>query len=86
MFPENVRTHLSLDEVTISQGSLYTLLPHKAYHGPQGALVAIVRGTKTAVVSEALHRIPHPLRETVQPMPCDLNEGMAQIATAGFPQ
>jgi transposase len=66
VFPENVGAHLSLDEVAISQGELYTVLTNKARHGKQGALVAIVKGTKTEVVSEAVHRIPRSIRETVQ--------------------
>lgn len=86
VFPENVGAHLSLDEVAISQGELYTVLTNKARHGKHGALVAIVKGTKTEVVSEALHRIPGSIRETVQTVTRDLDASMAQIATACFPQ
>ncbi len=85
VFPDNVGAHLSLDEVTISQGELYTVLTNKASHGKQGALVAIVKGTKTEVVSEALHRLPRSIRETVQTVTRDLDDSMAQIATACFP-
>ncbi|MFQ5492491.1 MAG: transposase [Phycisphaerae bacterium] len=85
VFPENVGAHLSLDEVAISQGELYTVLTNKARHGRHGALVAIVKGTKTEVVSEALRRIPGAIRETVQTVTRDLDASMAQIATACFP-
>jgi transposase len=85
VFPENVGRHLSLDEVAISQGELYTVLTNKARHGKHGALVAIVKGTKTEVVSEALRRIPGAIRATVQTVTRDLDASMAQIATACFP-
>jgi len=49
------------------------------------ALVAIVKGTKAEVVSEALCRIPGAIRETVQTVTRDLDASMAQIATACFP-
>ena len=78
--------HLSLDEVAISRGELYTVLTNKARHGKHGALVAIVQGTKAEVVSEAVRRIPGPTRATVQTVTRDLSESMAQIATACFPQ
>lgn len=85
VFPENVGAHLSLDEVAISQGELYTVLTNKARHGKQGALVAIVKGTKAEIVSEALRRISASRRETVQTVTRDLDASMAQIATACFP-
>lgn len=85
VFPENVGAHLSLDEVAISQGELYSVLTNKARHGKQGAQVAIVKGTKTEVVSEALRRLPRSKRETVQTVTRDLDASMAQIATACFP-
>ena len=85
VFPENVGRHLSLDEVAISQGELYTVLTNKARHGRHGALVAIVKGTKTEGVSEAFRRIPGTIRETVQTVTRDLDASMVQIATACFP-
>lgn len=86
VFPENVGAHIRLDEVAISQGELYTVLTNNARHGKQGALVAIVKGTKTEVVSAALRRIPESRRETGPTVTRDLDARMAQIATTGFPQ
>ena len=85
VFPENVGAHLSLDEVAISQGELYTVLTNKARHGKHGARVAIVKGTKAEVVSEAVHQIPRAKRETVQTVTRDLDASMTQIATNCFP-
>lgn len=85
IFPGNIGEHLSLDEVDISNGELYTVLTNKERHGKQGCLVAIIRGTKAETVIEALKKIPLPLRETVQTITHDLDDGMAQIAIACFP-
>jgi len=86
VFPENVGAHLSLDEVAISQGELDTVLTNNARHGKHGALIAIVKGAKTEVVSAALRRIPGAIRETVQTVTRDLDASMAQMATVCFPQ
>ena len=76
---------LSIDEVTVSNGELYTVLTNKERHGKQGCLVAIVRGTKVNDVVEALKRIPLALRQNVKTITRDLADGMIQIATQCFP-
>jgi transposase len=85
VFPENIGDHLSLDEVEVSGGELYTILTNKARHGRQGCLVAIVHGTKAEDVISAFEKIPLSLRETVQSITHDLSESMAQIAETCFP-
>ena len=40
-------THLSIDEVALSQGELYTIVTNKKFKGKKGSLVAIVAGTKS---------------------------------------
>jgi hypothetical protein len=45
-------THLSIDEVALSQGELYTIVTNKKAKGKNGSLVAIVAGTKTEQVIE----------------------------------
>jgi transposase len=39
-------THLSIDEVALSQGELYTVVTNKKFKVKKGSLVAIVAGTK----------------------------------------
>ena len=58
MFPENLGDHLSIDEVEVSGGELYTVLTNKEHHGRQGCLVAIVQGTTVEIVSAAINRMP----------------------------
>lgn len=85
VFPQNVGDHVSIDEVEVSNGDLFTILTNKGRHGRQGCLVAIVRGTKVEDVNEAIRKIPLSLRETVQTITHDLDDSMAQIAMDCFP-
>lgn len=85
MFPQNIGDHLSVDEVEVSGGELYTVVTNKERHGKQGCLVAIVRGTKVDVVIKAISKIPLEQRKTVQTITHDLADTMTEIATACFP-
>src|SRR3989344_3256587 len=85
VFSQNVGDHVSIDEVEVSNGDLFTILTNKDRHGKQGCLIAIVQGTKVEEVTEALRKIHLPLRETVQTITHDLDDSMAQIATECFP-
>lgn len=85
MFPENIGDDLSIDEVEVSGGELYTVLTNKARHGKQGCLVAIVEGTKVETVSAAINKIPLEKRKSVQTVTRDLAETMTDIATNCLP-
>ncbi|MCD4795063.1 MAG: hypothetical protein K8R54_17665 [Bacteroidales bacterium] len=45
LFPENIGTHLSIDETSLSNGDLYTILTNKAAKGKKGAIIAMIEGT-----------------------------------------
>lgn len=85
VFPGNIGDHLSIDEVDVSGGELYTVLTNKERHGKQGCLVAIVQGTTAETVIEAISRIPLQKRKTVQTVTRDLDDSMMQIAAVCFP-
>lgn len=44
LFPENIGTHLSIDETCLSHDELYTIVTNKAFKGRKGSLVAMVKG------------------------------------------
>jgi hypothetical protein len=46
IYPENIGTHLAIDEVVLSQGELYTIVTTNKKAKAKGSLVAIVAGTK----------------------------------------
>lgn len=85
VFPENIGAHLSLDEVSISNGELYTVLTNKTRHGKKGCLVAIVKGTVVEDVVCSFERIPLRKREYVKTVTRDLDDSMTQIASIAFP-
>ena len=45
IFPENTGTHLSIDETSLSNGELYTVITNRAARGRKGSLVAVIEGT-----------------------------------------
>lgn len=85
VFPRNIGPRLSIDETSMSDGELYTIVSNKDAHGKKGALVAIVKGTKVEDVKTALERILWCLRAKVQEVTMDLSESMRAIVAGTFP-
>ena len=86
LYPQNLGTHLSLDETSLSQGELYTILTNKAAKGGKGAILAIIAGTKAQTVIDILRKIPEKLRKKVSEITLDMAGNMALIAKKCFPQ
>jgi len=86
VFPENIGTHLSMDETSLSQGELYTIISNKAAKGKKGALVAMVKGTVSDEVISVLEQIPKEQRAKVQEITVDLAPTMHRIARQSFPK
>ncbi len=84
--PENIGPRLSIDETSLSDGELYTIVTNKDAHGREHALVAIVLGTKSEDVITALKTIPEEVRETVKEITLDLSFSMRKIARMSFPK
>lgn len=85
LFPDNLGTYLSLDETSISNGELYSVLTNKAAKGGKGSLVAMVEGTKTSDISAILNKIPLASRETVIEVTLDFSSSMEASARIAFP-
>ena len=85
VFPRNIGTSLSIDETSLSDGELYTIVSNKEAHGGKGSIVAIVKGTRVADVVRALKRIMWSLRAKVTEVTMDLSESMRSIVWQCFP-
>lgn len=85
LFPENLGTHLSLDETSLSNGELYTILTNKAAKGRKGAIVAMVEGTQSEKVIEVLNQIPEEQRALVKEVTLDMAGSMNRIVSWSFP-
>jgi len=76
---------LSLDEVAITNGELYTVLTNKEFHGRKRALVAMIQGTKSKDVAAILAKIPIEQRRIVEEVMLDMAESMENIVRYSFP-
>jgi len=85
IFPKNIGRRLSLDEVAITNGELYTVLTNKEFHGRKRALVAMIQGTKSKDVAAILAKIPKKQRKIVEEVTLDMAESMGNIVRYSFP-
>lgn len=86
VFPQNIGTHLSIDETSLSRGELYTIVTNKEVHGKEHSIVAIVLGTDSDTVLHALRQIKSELRNKVKEITLDLSESMHRICRQAFPR
>jgi transposase len=77
---------LSIDEVALSQGELYTILNNKKFKGKKGSLVAIVAGTKSEQVIERICKIDYKKRQSVKKITLDMTNSMKLISKKCFPK
>ena len=77
---------MSLDETSLSNGELYTILTNKKANGKKGSIVAIVKGTKAQDVIDVLKKIPIRIRNNVKEVTVDMAGSMNLIAKESFPK
>lgn len=86
IYPQNIGSQLSIDETSLSNGELYTVITNKKAKGKKGSLVALIRGTKAETVVHYLLRIPSVLRRKVKEITLDMAYSMISICTSAFPK
>ena len=84
-FPQNVGPNDSIDETSLSNGELYTIVSNKDAHGKKGALIAMVKGTKADEVTVYVNKIPLYEREKATEITMDFSESMHSIVSQCFP-
>lgn len=85
VFPQNMGEYLSIDETSLSQGELYTIITNKAAKGKKGSLIAMVKGTSSQrVKSILLRKIPLAKRKAVKEVTLDMAASMEEIARKTF--
>lgn len=85
LFPKNIGTHLSIDETSLSNGDLFTILTNKAAKGRKGVLIAMIEGTEANKVISILNRISKK-RNKVKEITLDMAGSMNKIARQSFPK
>jgi transposase len=78
--------YLSIDETSLSQGELYTILTNKAAKGRKGTLVAMIKGTESEQIIKVLGQIPEYARKKVKEATLDLAPTMEKIVRRTFPK
>jgi transposase len=85
LYRDNVGRHLAIDETSLSNGELYTVLTNKDGHGGRGTLVAMVKGVKSDYVIQKLQRLPACRRAMVESVTMDMSNSMYKIVHSCFP-
>lgn len=85
LFPDNIGTHLSIDETCLSHDELYTIVTNKEFKGKKGSLVAMIKGTKAEMVIDVIKKISVGKRSVVKEVTLDLSPSMQLIVKRSFP-
>lgn len=82
IYPENLGEYLSLDETAFTNGELYTLLTNKSKGGKKGAIVAVIKGTKSQDIIRVFNMLPK--RRKVKEITLDMAPNMNQAVRTCF--
>jgi len=85
LFPENMGEYLSIDEVSLSQGELYTFVTNKNGRGKKGSLVASIKGTLSKDIIHVLEKLPLSERKKVIEVTLDMAKNMESAVKIVFP-
>jgi len=86
IYPENVTDQLSIDEVSLSKGELYTFVTNKnTGRKNRKSVVAVINGTEAKVIQEVLEKIPLEKRQTVKEVTLDMARNMSLAIEKSFP-
>lgn len=85
IFENNLGEFLSIDEVALSKGELYTFVTNKAGKGKKNTIVACIEGTKAENINKVLALIPISKRKLVKEITLDMANNMELAARKSFP-
>ena len=86
LFPDNIGTRIAIDESSLSNGELYTFVTNRDARTKEKSLIAVVTGTKSEDVIDALRRIDEEKRLTVEEITLDLSDSIRKIVRTAFPK
>ena len=86
LYAQNIGPYLSIDEVSLSKGELYTYVTNKEAKGKKGTLVASIKGTLSADIIGVLQKIPLVLRKKVKEVTLDMANNMSYSVKMSFPE
>lgn len=86
VYPENIGEHLSIDEVSLSKGELYTFVTNKKGRGKKKTLVASIKGTKSQEIIDVINKISLDKRKLVKEITLDMANNMQLASKMCFPE
>lgn len=87
VFPKNIDPYLPLDETSLSNGELYTIITNKARKGKKGSIVGIFKGTQSSEIIELiLEHYPAHQHRIVREVNLDMAGNMNLIIKKCFPK
>ena len=86
IYPENITETLSIDEVSLSKGELYTFVTNKntGIKNKQ-CVVAIINGTESKLIQSVLEKIALEKRQQVKEVSMDMARNMGLAIKNSFP-
>lgn len=86
IYPENITDKLSIDEVSLSKGELYTFVTNKnTMVKNKKSVVAVINGTEAKVIQEVLGKISLEKRNKVKEVSMDMARNMGLAVENSFP-
>lgn len=86
IYPENITDKLSIDEVSLSKGELYTFITNKSTGAKnKKCVVAVINGTEAKTIQEIVDRISLQKRGTVKEVSMDMARNMGLAVANSFP-
>lgn len=87
IYPQNITDRLSIDEVSLSKGELYTFVTNKNINVKnKKSVVAVIGGTEAKVIQEVLEKIAIQKRNQVKEVTMDMARNMALAVEKCFPK
>jgi transposase len=87
IYPENITDKLSIDEVSLSKGELYTFVTNKNTGiKNRRSIVAVINGTEAKVIQEVLEKISLEKRNQVKEVSMDMARNMGLAVQNSFQQ
>ena len=87
IYPENITDRLSIDEVSLSKGELYTFVTNKNINVKnKKSVVAVINGTEARVIQEVLAKIALEKRNMVKEVTMDMARNMGLAVEKSFPK
>ena len=85
IYPENITEKLSIDEVSLSKGELYTFVTNKNTGVKnKKCIVAVINGTESKLIQEVLGKIPSEKRSQVKEVSMDMARNMSLAVQNSF--